>query len=89
MRTALRARLPTRFEISISRPSARADSLPLPRAVLAAVIARSPQRAEQAILVLIDGARRDIEQVLASRRKLPSLALPASRLTARIQERAE
>jgi hypothetical protein len=57
--------------------------------VLDAVIARSPQRAEQAILVLSDGARRDIEQVLASRRKLPSLALPASRLTARIQERAE
>jgi DNA-binding FadR family transcriptional regulator len=89
MSKALSALLRTSFEISNSRPSARADSLPLHRAVLDAVIARTPQRAEQAILVLIDGARRDIEQVLASRRKLPSLALPASRLTARIQERAE
>jgi len=33
--------------------------------------------------VLIDSARDDIEQVLASRRKLPSLAQPAARLKAR------
>ena len=32
-----------------------------------------PQRAETAILVLIDGAREDIEEVLASRRRLPKL----------------
>ena len=34
-------------------------------------------------LVLIDGARDDIEQVLASRRKLPSLCQPAPPLKAR------
>jgi DNA-binding FadR family transcriptional regulator len=52
--------------------------LPLHRAVLDAVIARNPARAEKASLVLIDGAADDIEQVLASRRKLPSLAQPAA-----------
>ena len=42
--------------------------------MLDAVIARSPQKAERAIIVLIEGANEDIEQVLASsRRKLPSL----------------
>mgnify|MGYP006183907341 CR=1 FL=1 len=48
-----------------------------------AVIARAPAKAERAILVLIDGAGEDIEAVLSSRRKLPSLALPAPRLKAR------
>jgi hypothetical protein len=41
------------------------------RAVLDAVIARNPAKAERAVMVLIEGARQDIEQVLASRRKLP------------------
>ena len=36
-----------------------------------AVISRNPARAEKAALILIDGAQQDIEQVLASRRKLP------------------
>jgi hypothetical protein len=31
---------------------------------------------------LIEGARKDIDQVLASRRKLPSLNAPARRLKA-------
>ena len=44
----------------------------------------SGRLAEKAILVLIDGAAEDIEAVLSSRRKLPSLALPAPRLKARI-----
>jgi DNA-binding FadR family transcriptional regulator len=83
MSKALGALLRTSFEISTSRPDGPASSLPLHRAVLDAVIARSPQRAEKAILVLIDGAREDIEQVLASRRKLPSLAAPAARLKGR------
>ena len=48
--------------------------------MLDAVIARNPARAEKASLVLIDGAADDIELVLASRRKLPSLAQPAPRL---------
>ena len=83
MSKALGALLRTSFEISTSRPDGPATSLPLHRAVLDAVIARSPQRAEKAILVLIDGARDDIEQVLASRRKLPSLSQPAPPLKAR------
>jgi DNA-binding FadR family transcriptional regulator len=83
MSKALGALLRTSFEISTSRPDGPATSLPLHRAVLDAVIARSPQRAEKAVLVLIDGARDDIEQVLASRRKLPSLNLPAPPLKAR------
>jgi DNA-binding FadR family transcriptional regulator len=83
MSKALGALLRTSFEISTSRPDGPATSLPLHRAVLDAVIARSPQRAEKAILVLIDGARDDIEQVLASRRKLPSLSQPAPPLKGR------
>ena len=83
MSKALGALLRTSFEISTSRPDGPALSLPLHRAVLDAVIARAPQRAEKAILVLIDGARDDIEQVLASRRKLPSLSQPALPLKAR------
>lgn len=83
MSKALGALLRTSFEISTSKPDGPAKSLPLHRAVLDAVIARSPAKAERAILVLIDGARDDIELVLASRRKLPSLSVPAPRLKGR------
>ncbi len=82
MSKALGALLRTSFEISTSRPHGPASSLPLHRAVLDAVIARNPAKAEKAALVLIDGAADDIELVLASRRKLPSLAQPAQRLAA-------
>ena len=82
MSKALGALLLTSFEISTSRPDGPASSLPLHRAVLDAVIARNPAAAERACLVLIDGAQEDIEQVLASRRKLPSLSQPAPRLKA-------
>ena len=80
MSKALGSLLRTSFEISTSRPDGPASSLPLHRAVLDAVIARAPQKAERAIIVLIDGANDDIEAVLASRRKLPSLGLPAQQL---------
>ena len=83
MGKALGALLRTSFEISTSRPDGPASSLHLHRAVLDAVIQRAPQQAEQAILVLIDAAAGDIEQVLASRRKLPALGVPAPRLKAR------
>ena len=83
MSNALAALLRTSFEISTSRPDGPATSLPLHRAVLDAVIARSPQKAEKASLVLIDGAAEDIEEVLASRRKLPSVSAPATRLKGR------
>ena len=55
---------------------------PLHRAVLDAVIARSPDKAERAVLKLIDSARDDIEMVLVSKKKLPSLSHPASSLRA-------
>jgi DNA-binding FadR family transcriptional regulator len=82
MSKVLGALLRTSFEISTARKDGPRRSLPLHRAVLDAVIARNPAKAEKAIIVLIDGARKDIEQVLANRKKLPSLNSPASRLKA-------
>ena len=81
---ALGALLRTSFEISTTKPHGTASSLPLHRAVLDEVIARHPVNAERASLALIDSARDDIEQVLASRRKLPSVAAPAQRLKGRV-----
>jgi DNA-binding FadR family transcriptional regulator len=82
MSKALAALLRTSFEISTSRKDGPRSSLPLHRAVLDAVIARDPAKAEKAILVLIDGAREDIEEVLASHRRLPKLDAPARLLRA-------
>lgn len=82
MSKALGALLRTSFEISTSKPNGPAMSLPLHRAVLDAVIARAPDKAERAVLKLIDGARDDIDLVLNSKRKLPSLAVPAPPLRA-------
>ncbi len=82
MSKALGALLRTSFEISTIRKDGPRSSLPLHRAVLDAVAAHNPAQAEKAILVLIDGAHDDIEQVLASRRRLPRLNLPASLLKA-------
>lgn len=83
MSKALGALLRTAFEISTARPDGPASSLPMHRDMLDAVIARAPQRAEQAALKLIDSARDDIEAVLSSRRKLPSVVAPAQRLKGR------
>jgi DNA-binding FadR family transcriptional regulator len=83
MSKAIGALLRTSFEISTTKPDGPALSLPLHRAVLDAVIARAPLKAERACIVLINGAQEDIEMVLASRRKLPSLAAPAARLAPR------
>lgn len=80
MSKALGALLRTSFEISTRRKDGPLNSLPLHREVLDSVIAHDPNRAEKAIRVLIDGARIDIEEVLASRRRLPVLSLPASLL---------
>jgi DNA-binding FadR family transcriptional regulator len=82
MSKALSALLRTSFEISTRRKDGPLLSLPLHRAVLDAVIAHQPDQAEVAVRILIDGARDDIEQVLASRRRLPSLSSPAPRLKA-------
>lgn len=82
MSKALNALLRTSFEISSARRNGPALSLPLHRAVLDAVKARQPDKAERAILKLIDGAREDIDAVLRSRRRLPRLSRPPSRLKA-------
>lgn len=80
MSKALGALLRTSFEISTSRKDGPRNSLPLHRAVLDAVRAHQPARAEKASLVLIDGARDDIETVLASHKRLPRLNEPARKL---------
>lgn len=76
MSKAIGALLRTSFEISTSRKDGPRNSLPLHRAVLDAVIARNPAKAEKAILVLIAGAGDDIDAVLASRRRLPKVDAP-------------
>lgn len=82
MSKALGALLRTSFELSTAKPHGPAQSLPLHRAVLDAVIAQDADGAERAALVLIDGAYEDLQGVLASRRALPSLAAQASPLKA-------
>jgi hypothetical protein len=46
------------------------------------VIARAPDAAEKAVLLLIDSVREDIETVLDSNQKLPSVSHPAVSLRA-------
>jgi DNA-binding FadR family transcriptional regulator len=82
MSKAIGALLRTSFEITTTRPNGMALSLPLHRAVLDAVIARTPDAAEKAVLVLIDSVREDIETVLDSNKKLPSFSHPAKSLSA-------
>jgi DNA-binding FadR family transcriptional regulator len=83
MNKALKALLRTSFELSTRRKDGPRLSLPLHHDVLNAVAAHKPDRAERAILAIIDGARRDIDLVLASRRRLPPLRHPARKLNAR------
>jgi DNA-binding FadR family transcriptional regulator len=80
MGQVLSALLRTSFELSSARPDAPALSLPRHKAVLDAVAAKSPLKAERAVLKLIASAQADIDHVLATRRKLPSLTKPATRL---------
>ena len=88
MSKALDALLRTSFEISTKLQNGPAASLHLHRAVLDAVIARAPAKAEKAILVLIDSASIDIELVLATRdAKAPRLA-PAAHLASRAKGEA-
>jgi len=76
MNKVLHALLRTSFEISTSKANGPALSLPLHRAVLDALIARDPVAAEAAVVILIDSAREDIDEVLGSRRTLPRLSRP-------------
>lgn len=80
MSKALDALLHTSFVLSTAKKGGPARSLPLHRAVLDAVIAHNPARAERAIVKLIDGAREDIEDVLGSRRRLPRIGRSPPRL---------
>lgn len=80
MGKALSALLRTSFELSTRVKDGARSSLPLHRAVLDAVIAHSPARAERALMVLINGANEDIERVLSTHRKLPSLSGSPTRL---------
>lgn len=82
MSRALSALLRTSFEISTRKKDGPALSLPLHRAVFDAMVARDAVRAERAVGVLIDGARQDIDDVLASRKRLPSIRRPAVHLKA-------
>ncbi len=82
MSKALGALLRTSFEISTVKKDGPAGSLGQHRAVLDAVIAHDPMMAERSVLKLINDAHRDIELVLGSRRRLPRLSRPASRLKA-------
>lgn len=74
MGKALSALLRTSFELSTRIKDGPRSSLPLHRAVLDAVIAHSPAKAERALMVLINGANDDIERVLSTRRKLPRVS---------------
>ena len=69
MSRAISALLRTSFELSTRRKDSPLHSLPLHRAVLDAVAAGDPDRAERAIHVLIEGAHQDIEEVLAPKRR--------------------
>jgi len=71
MDQALGALLRTSFEISTVKTGGPRQSLPMHRAVLDAVIARDPDLAEHAIMVLIQDAHKDMAQVLMARRALP------------------
>ncbi len=82
MGKALSALLRTSFELSTARKDGPARSLPQHRAILDAVIEGKPEKAEKAILVLIDNAHRDIELTLGSRRRLPQVSEPAGLLKA-------
>lgn len=89
MSKALNALLRTSFEISTRIKDGTKTSLPLHRAVLNAVIARNPAKAERAIMVLIEGASEDIEQVLSSRRKLPVVSGLATPIKSRLKTKKQ
>ena len=89
MSKALNALLRTSFEISTRIKDGTKTSLPLHRAVLNAVMARNPAKAERAVMVLIEGARQDIEQVLATRRKLPTVSGEATPIKSQARPRKQ
>jgi DNA-binding FadR family transcriptional regulator len=85
MSKALNALLRTSFEISTRIKDGPKNSLPLHRAVLNAVIAREPAKAERAIMVLIEGAKDDIDLVLSSRKKIPMVSGSATPIKTQVK----
>lgn len=77
MDQALGALMRTSFEISTDKRNGPRDSLPMHRAVLDAVIAHDADRAEDAIILLIEDAHKDMAQVLKARRRTPQARVPA------------
>lgn len=88
MSKALNALLRTSFEISTRIKDGPKNSLPLHRAVLNAVIAREPAKAERAIMVLIEGAKDDIDLVLSSRKKIPMVSGSATPIKTQVKAKA-
>jgi DNA-binding FadR family transcriptional regulator len=82
MSKALSTLLRTSFELSTAKENGTRHSLPMHRAVLDAVIAHNPVQAEHAILVLIDSAHDDIEEILSSRNRFPRINRHATELRA-------
>ncbi len=80
MSRAMGALLLTSFELSSRKPNGPAQSLPLHRAVLDAVLARNPQAAIDASLQQIDVAKSDLDVMLHSRRKPPDLTASTAQL---------
>jgi DNA-binding FadR family transcriptional regulator len=95
MSRALSALLRTSFEVSTGKKDGPIHSLPLHRAVLDAVIARDPDRAEKSIRAIIEGAHLDIQEVLSSRSRrarqaqaaAPVRATPRTRPLARAAQK--
>ncbi len=87
MSRALSALLRTSFVLSTGKKDGPIQSLPLHRAVLDAVIARDPARAEKAIRAIIEGAHLDIQEVLSTRSRRAS-AGTASTARAPIRSKA-
>jgi DNA-binding FadR family transcriptional regulator len=80
MSKVISALLRTGFEISTSKENGPASSLSMHREVMEAVMVHDPDRAEKAIIELIDGASQDIEDVLSGSRGMPDVNLPAQPL---------
>jgi DNA-binding FadR family transcriptional regulator len=78
MGRALSALLRTSFELSTRVEDGPRASLPMHRAVLDAVVAHAPDRAERALMMLINAANADIDRVLDDR-AYPVRGRPAHR----------
>jgi len=87
MSKTIGTRLRTRLALGSPRRGSM-QPLPLQRARPDAVTGREPARAKRACRVPIDGAAEGIEQVPASRRRLPSVSKPPAPLAGRARVHA-